>query len=105
MRTAGEKIWQARDDAQAAAEAAWETSGDGEEEREDEETARAARLARARAGDPDLGWLARWEQEGVLSALTPAELDKLKGVAPELERQEPAAGPRQQREQDLELEM
>ena len=105
VRTAGEKIWQARDDAQAAAEAAWETSGDGEEEREDEETARAARLARARAGDPDLGWLARWEQEGVLSALTPAELDKLKGVAPELERQEPAAGPRQQREQDLELEM
>ncbi len=105
VRTAGEKIWQARDDAQAAAEAAWETSGDGEEEREDEETARAARLARARAGEPNMDWLARWEEEGVLSALTPTELDKLKGVAPELGRQEPAAGPQRRREQDFEMEM
>ena len=107
VRSAGEKVWQARDDAQAAAEAEWETGGDGEEEAELEATARAARLARARAGDPDLGWLARWEQEGVLAALAPAEMDKLRAVASEIdrERQEPAARPQRQREQDFEMEM
>lgn len=80
VRAVGEKIWQARDQAQAAAEEQWETGGDGEEEREREETARAERLARAHDPDPDPGWLARWEREGTLSALTPQEREKLRAI-------------------------
>lgn len=99
VRAAGEKIWQARDQAQAAAEEQWETSGDGEEETEREEAARVERLARARDPEPDPGWLARWEREGTLTALTPAERDKLR----ELDREDPYG--RSQREQFLPREV
>ena len=81
VRAAGEKIWQARDDAQAAAEAEWETGGDGEEEAEREAAAEAARSERlARDPEPDPGWLARWEREGTLSPLTPQEREKLRAI-------------------------
>ena len=81
VRAAGEKIWQARDDAQAAAEAEWETGGDGEEEAEREAAAEAARAERlARDPEPDPGWLARWEREGTLSPLTPQEREKLRAI-------------------------
>ena len=97
VRSAGEKIWAARDQAQAAAEAEWETSGDGEEERE--AAARVERLARARDPEPDPGWLARWEREGTLSPLTHAEREKLRA----LDREDPMG--RGQREQFLPREV
>ena len=85
VRAAGEKIWAARE-AQAAAEEQWETSGDGEEEAEREAAAEAARAERlARDPEPDPGWLARWEREGTLSPLTPAEREKLRA----LDREDP----------------
>ncbi len=100
VRSAGEKIWQARDQAQAAAEEQWETSGDGEEEAEREAAAEAARAERlVRDPEPDPGWLARWEREGTLSALTPEEREKLR----EIDREDPMG--RGQREQFLPREV
>ena len=86
VRSAGEKIWAARDSQEAAAEEQWETGGDGEEEAEREAAAEAARSERlARDPEPDPGWLNRWEREGTLTALTPAEREKLR----EIDRQDP----------------
>ena len=86
VRSAGEKIWAARDSQEAAAEEQWETGGDGEEEAEREAAAEAARAERlARDPEPDPGWLARWEREGALSPLTLEEREKLR----EIDREDP----------------
>lgn len=84
VRAAGEKIWQERDRQQAAEEEEWEADGgDAANEREAEREARKAQIREA--AEPDPGWLARWEQEGTLTALTPAERDKLR----EIDREDP----------------
>ena len=100
VRAIGKKIWEERDRQQAAAEEQWETGGDGGEEAEREAAAEAARAERlARDPEPDPGWLARWEREGTLAALTPQEREKLRAI----DREDPYG--RSQREQFLPREV
>jgi conjugative relaxase-like TrwC/TraI family protein len=100
VRVAGEKIWQARDDAQAAAEAGAEISGDGEEAAAYEAAMRAERLARARK-EPDSSSLARWEKEGTLAVLTPQERERLMTI--DAEELEAKPEPVQEQEHEREL--
>ena len=84
VRAIGEKIWQERDRQQAGEEEEWDADGgDAANEREAEREARKAQIREA--AEPDPGWLARWEREGTLTALTPAERDKLR----EIDREDP----------------
>ncbi len=72
-----------------------------QEQREADLTGRERLPDRAHHPDPhmDPGWLARWEQEGTLTHLTPAEREKLR----EIDRQDPMG--REQREQFLPREI
>ena len=91
-REIGEKVQQVID------------SRDRQEARDRELTGRGAPIRGPHGSelpDPhnDPGWLARWEREGTLTQLTPAEREKLR----EIDRQDPMG--REQREQFLPREV